>query len=192
MASRPSTLSARGLLRVVGGLVVLGGLYLARSQGWLPADSDAEAGGGTATLPEPPPSAEKPAAGSGAPASKAPTPKPESSDDDGGAAQVAALFRGGRSGVMIECDATVKKVLRDDTKGSQHQRFLIRLSDGQTLLVAHNIDLAPRVPLDEGDRVTVKGQYEWNDEGGVLHWTHHDPDGDHEEGWIRHEGEKYE
>ena len=86
----------------------------------------------------------------------------------------------------------MKATLPDDREGSQHQRFIVRLSDGQTLLVAHNIDLAPRVPLDKNDEVRIKGQYEWNEKGGVLHWTHHDPGGRHEEGWIEHQGKRYE
>ena len=84
-------------------------------------------------------------------------------------------------------------MLRDDLKGSRHQRFLLRLSNDQTLLVAHNIDLAPRIDgLRVGDSVSFYGEYEWNDEGGVIHWTHHDPAGRHADGWLRHEGRMYQ
>ncbi len=96
------------------------------------------------------------------------------------------------SGFMVTVDAEVVKTLRDDLKGSQHQRFLIELTSGRTLLVAHNIDLAKRIPLSEGDSVRVRGQYEWNDRGGVLHWTHHDPDGRHPGGWIEYKGKRTE
>ena len=74
----------------------------------------------------------------------------------------------------------------DDDEGSPHQRFVIDIGDHQTLLIVHNIDLAERVPLGMGDRVRVRGQYEWNDLGGLVHWTHRDPLEDDGGGWIRY------
>lgn len=108
-----------------------------------------------------------------------------------GAARVAELFESQSSGEMVLVSGVVDAVLADDNEGSRHQRFIVRLDSDQTLLVAHNIDLADRVPLGVGDQVTVHGQYEWNDRGGVLHWTHHDPDGRREGGWIEWEGRRY-
>ena len=86
----------------------------------------------------------------------------------------------------------VIKNLKDDTKGSQHQKFLVRIANDITLLVAHNIDLAPRVPVSKGDFVTMRGEYAWNNRGGVIHWTHHDPRGKKEGGWIEVDGKRYE
>jgi hypothetical protein len=100
--------------------------------------------------------------------------------------------RARQSEVMLTAQGTVQRTLADDNEGSRHQRFILETNSGHTVLVAHNIDLAPRVPLDRGDRVEVRGQFEWNERGGVLHWTHHDPAGRHAEGWIRHEGQIYE
>ena len=91
----------------------------------------------------------------------------------------------------MSTEATVIKNLKDDTKGSQHQKFLIELAPDITLLVAHNIDLAPRAPVSKGDRIKIKGRYEWNNRGGVLHWTHHDPKGKKEGGWIYADGSYY-
>lgn len=96
-------------------------------------------------------------------------------------------------GIQVSGAGTVVRILTDDEEGSRHQRFIVALASGQTLLITHNIDVAPRVSgLQEGDRVEFRGVYEWNSEGGVVHWTHHDPDGMHEPGWIEHEGTVYD
>lgn len=98
-----------------------------------------------------------------------------------------------QSDLQVEASGVVDRVLPDDLKGSRHQRFILRLSTGQRVLVAHNIDLAPRIPgLRVGDEVTFYGEYEWNAKGGVIHWTHHDPNGRHVDGWLKHRGETYQ
>lgn len=98
-----------------------------------------------------------------------------------------------RSGSQMQGAGTVTRILSDDNDGSRHQRFILRLGSGQTLLIAHNIDLAPRVSsLREGDRVSFYGEYEWNERGGVIHWTHHDPQGRHPAGWLEHNGRRYQ
>ncbi len=87
----------------------------------------------------------------------------------------------------------VAKVLRDDIQGSRHQRFIIRVPTGQTLLIAYNFDLAPRIDgLRAGSPVEFVGEYEWNAQGGIVHWTHRDPAGRHPPGWIRYGGRKYQ
>ena len=106
--------------------------------------------------------------------------------------RVLRAFETGRSGFMVTLDARVVKSLPDDRDGSRHQRFLIELAGGHTLLVAHNIDLAERIPLERDDAIRIRGQYEWNERGGVLHWTHHDPGGRRVGGWIEHEGARVE
>ncbi|PCM46134.1 DUF3465 domain-containing protein [Marinobacter sp. ANT_B65] len=106
---------------------------------------------------------------------------------------LADAYKNQLSGIQVHGSAEVSHILRDDNKGSRHQRFILRLPSGQTVLVAHNIDLAPRISnLNKGDRVQYFGQYEWNAKGGVLHWTHHDPKGRHVGGWLKHEGQTYQ
>ncbi|MBK8161755.1 MAG: DUF3465 domain-containing protein [Gammaproteobacteria bacterium] len=106
---------------------------------------------------------------------------------------IARAFEYRRSNIQVEGQGTVTRILPDDADGSRHQRFILRLDSGQSLLIAHNIDLAPRIDdLGQGDRVAFHGEYEWNQKGGVIHWTHHDPDGSHQDGWIRHDGRIYQ
>ncbi len=81
--------------------------------------------------------------------------------------------------------------MHDDDDGARHQRFVIDIGDSQTLLIAHNLDLAKRVPLGMGDRVQVRGMYEWNELGGLVHWTHHDPQGAEDGGWVRYRTKVY-
>ena len=106
---------------------------------------------------------------------------------------LARAFDQGRSSLQVEGQGVVRRLLSDDNEGSRHQRFIVALASGQTLLIAHNIDLAPRiVNLREGDTVTFSGQYEWDPRGGRIHWTHHDPNNRHAPGWIKHNGQVYE
>lgn len=102
-------------------------------------------------------------------------------------------FQNHQSNLQVRGSGTVSKTLPDDNKGSRHQRFILRLSSGQTLLVAHNIDLAPKIRgLKKGDTVEFNGEYEWSEQGGVLHWTHHDPTKRHADGWLRHNNQTYQ
>jgi len=104
---------------------------------------------------------------------------------------IARAFEAQRSGVQVASDGVVTRLLADDNAGSRHQRFILRLDSGQKLLVAHNIDRAPRLRgLKPGDRVAFFGEYVWNGEGGVIHWTHHDPNGRHIAGWLSHNDQR--
>jgi hypothetical protein len=110
-----------------------------------------------------------------------------------GDAVLAKAFEDRASDLQVEDQGTVVRILKDDTEGGRHQRFVVRLASGQTLLIAHNIDVAPRVEgLRRGDGVAFRGVYEWSDEGGTIHWTHRDPDGRHAAGWIRYDGRTYQ
>ena len=97
------------------------------------------------------------------------------------------------SDIIVTVKGTITAILSDDTIAKKHQRFIIKLSNDQTLLITHNIDIAPRVAgIATGSLVYVHGVYVWNSKGGVVHWTHHDPDGVHETGWIVFGGKKYQ
>ena len=133
--------------------------------------------------------------GSPGPATERPT-APVASDSPVGRvaddSPIGRAFTSGASNVQVEGEGRVTRVLPDDLNGRRHQRFIVRLASGQTLLVTHNIDIAPRIDgLTEGDSVRFNGEYVWNEEGGVIHWTHHDPEGRHVAGWVKHNGKTF-
>lgn len=102
-------------------------------------------------------------------------------------------FESRARGRVLTVQGVVDRILADDRDGSPHQRFIIRTTRGLSLLIAHNLDLAPRLEgLKAGDQVTVLGEYEWNDKGGVMHWTHDDPRGQHAAGYIEWRGRRYQ
>jgi hypothetical protein len=106
---------------------------------------------------------------------------------------IAHAFEQKARDVQVAGEGVVTRILADDTSGSPHQRFIVRLASGQTVLIEHNIELAPRIAdLSEGDTVGFYGEYVWNTQGGIVHWTHHDPAGRHVAGWLKHKGRTYQ
>ena len=99
-----------------------------------------------------------------------------------------------RSTVEVTADGVVTRVLADDSGPSGvHQRFIIRLAGStQTVLVENNVTIGQRAPVLVGDDVMVHGEYVWNDQGGLIHFTHHDPAPAHEGGWIELKGVRYQ
>jgi len=92
----------------------------------------------------------------------------------------------------ITVEARVKKLLPEDTRGLPHEKFLIELSNGTTILIAHDLKMAPSVPIQPGDILRIHGEYIWNSRGGLIHWTHHTDTPRHEGGWIDFNGTRYQ
>ncbi|KGT48737.1 MULTISPECIES: DUF3465 domain-containing protein [Acinetobacter] len=107
--------------------------------------------------------------------------------------RIEQAYQQRQSDLQVQASGQVVAVLKDDNEGSRHQKFILELSNGQTVLVAHNIDLAPRIGnIQKGDQVEFYGEYEYSDKGGVIHWTHHDPSRKHVDGWLKHQGRMYQ
>lgn len=117
----------------------------------------------------------------------------QSSQSQHGLEVIRKAYDSKLSNVQVQSFGHVKAVLRDDNEGSRHQKFILNLDNGLTVLVAHNIDLAPKIEnLRKGDLVEFLGEYEYSNQGGVIHWTHRDPQKRHPAGWLKHNGKTYQ
>lgn len=107
--------------------------------------------------------------------------------------QLLTAYKNRLARVQVKSSGIIVKVLRDDLDGSRHQRLIVKVNDSQTLLIAHNIDLASRIPAPKAGRMIMfYGEYIWNNKGGVIHWTHKDPRKKHVDGWLKYEGQLYQ
>ena len=80
---------------------------------------------------------------------------PLSSDDI-----ILQLYEQQDSGTWVSGSGTVTRLLADDTQGDAHQRFLLELANGHSLIIVHNIDIAPRLEgIAVGDTVRFHGEY---------------------------------
>lgn len=73
----------------------------------------------------------------------------------------------------------------------EHEAFDAQTDAGPVEIV-DNVSIAPRLPVQPGDRIDVRGEMV-HDRGRppVVHWTHHDPEGRHTGGFIRLRGQVY-
>ena len=75
---------------------------------------------------------------------------------------------------------------------AMHEAFACRTDDGHGLEIVDNVKLAPRVPVAAGDRISVRGELVPDARAGPLvHWTHHDPEHVHLDGYIDFNGRRY-
>ncbi len=72
-----------------------------------------------------------------------------------------------------------------------HEAFNVATTAGPVEVV-DNVSIAPRCPVQRGDRIDICGQMV-HDRGKppIVHWTHHDPDGRRPGGFIRLHGRVY-
>lgn len=109
-----------------------------------------------------------------------------------GCSQVESAFRRHQSRTWVTVAAPVFRLLADSKGSSTHQRFIVRCSGGQTVLIDNNVDVGQRVPLTTREAVAVRGQYIWNRLGGLVHDTHHSTSATLPNGWIYAGGRVYQ
>lgn len=109
-----------------------------------------------------------------------------------GFSTVQDAYRAHQSGMMAEVTGTVARILIDDKDDLRNQKFIIRLSNGQMLLVIHDQVASERVPVSVNDTVLVRGKYQWSETGGTLQFTRRDHSTRRMHGWIEHQGKRYD
>lgn len=85
----------------------------------------------------------------------------------------------------------VIKLLPDDRQGLPHQKFVVRTSIGDAVMIVSNLDLCQKIPLAIGQTINVGGEFIWTGGGGLIHWTHKDPRGSRPNGYIQTNGRTY-
>lgn len=159
-------------------VLIAAAITIAARRGWLPTTSSPNAPSQT-----------------NAPASPAPS---SQSQTPAFSRTVRDLYNAKRSDAWVETTGRVEKLLSDDTDTSdssdKHQKFLLLVPGDITVLVAHNISAAPRVPIRQGDTVTLRGEYEYTEKGGTIHFTHKPKYNSRntQSGWIEFKGSRYE
>lgn len=105
---------------------------------------------------------------------------------------VQDAYRYHQTGIMAEVTGTVARVLVADKEDTRNQKFIIRLTNGQSLLVLHDQVSGDRVPVKVDDTVLVRGEYQWSETGGTLRFTQRDYSPRRMHGWIEHQGRRYD
>ncbi len=106
--------------------------------------------------------------------------------EDPGAAIVSRAIRSKTTGILVETSGVVERV-SETQPGSSAQRFLVRLSTDVAVKVVHEARTNP-VPLAVGDRVRIRGRYQWSADGGFIGGTHDILEAAGPGGWVLHQG----
>lgn len=106
--------------------------------------------------------------------------------------RVREAFSSRSSNIMVEVHGRVTANLPDIDDGDIFQQFILELDNKHLVIVSHNVSEAMPVPVGPGSLVRIKGEYDWTPEGGKIHWTHADPSGLREGGWIETQGKRFQ
>lgn len=106
--------------------------------------------------------------------------------------RVFQAFKAKKSNIMVEVGGEVAAILPDIEDDVVYQQFIMQLNNNHLVVVSHNTDISPPVPVGPGSHVRVRGEYDWTPDGGLIHWTHSDPSGVREGGWIETHGDRFD
>jgi hypothetical protein len=117
--------------------------------------------------------------------------------DDSSNGAVYEAWREERSRVEVTAHGAVARILGERGGPSgPHLGLLLHLSGGEgrglTVRVEDNLDLTGPIALREGEAITVRGEYIYDPRGGLIHYTHRDPRGRHEAGYVEVDGRIYQ
>ncbi len=102
-------------------------------------------------------------------------------------AVLCSAYKDEASHVEVIVDGSIARILgTQEGRSGEHEGFLLRLASGcaLTVRVETNVSITGSIPLRGGERVTVKGEYEYYPEGGVVHWTHRAFGSHHASGYV--------
>lgn len=121
-----------------------------------------------------------------------PIPQPPSTGIPAGQADLIAAQAAGRGVSYIEVkDVVVVENLQDDRRGLPHQKWTVRLANGNLVMGVYNIRGVPKIPLQPGDVISMGGEYIYDRGGGLLHWLHEDDHGRRPNGYVELRGVRY-
>lgn len=115
-------------------------------------------------------------------------------DQKAGDAAMVAAVNGRRNINFVEATGMlVVETLPDDRQGLQHQKFVVQLTSGATMLAVYNLDMegCTYIPVKKGDRVAMGGEFKWTSQGALLHWLHYDPSQRRPDGYVQLNGVDY-
>lgn len=116
---------------------------------------------------------------------------PDTSDLHVGHLAVEKAYYDKASGLLVEVDGEVVRLLSPSPGDSRLQRFLIRMKNGQAVQIMHLNDPKEMIPIKAGDPVRVRGEYFWTETGGTIHETERDLTLARRHGWVEHKGKKW-
>ena len=108
-----------------------------------------------------------------------------------GVKTVEDAYKYRQTGIMAEVTGSIVRTLSIDEQQPDLQQFVLRLNNGQSILVVHRTGIEGRVPVTIGDTVLVRGEYAWTETGGIIRHTERDNSTQRRHGWIEHGGERY-